>query len=94
MTPDHLVVSWRPAAGNPTPKCAPNPAYPDGMHADITRGAPHCGTVPLPYPAPCLGMYVVHCTICDHRLGITAAGRPDDPKTVTFACPLGGIRRA
>jgi hypothetical protein len=35
------------------------------------------------------GVWVVACHTCGLRVGITAAGRPDDPRTVRLACNRG-----
>lgn len=72
------------------PKCAPNPHFPDGIDANCTFGqAPSCST-PLPYPAPRCGTYIVECEICGMRVGITTAGRRDDPRSLTMPCKIGG----
>ena len=68
------------------PKCAPNPDYPDGIDVDVTFGArPACRST-LPYPARRCGLYVVHCLKCGANVGITTAGRPDDPRSIMLAC--------
>lgn len=68
------------------PQCPPNPAYPDGVDADVTLGArPACRSA-LPYPAPRCGLYVVTCKLCGANCAITTAGRPDDPRSITLPC--------
>jgi hypothetical protein len=67
------------------PKCAPDPAYPHGKDLDSSQGAPSCA-VDLPYPAKRCGLYIVECAKCGVRIGITTAGRPDDPRSVRIAC--------
>ena len=69
------------------PQCAPNPAYPDGIDMDATRGlpGPSC-KVALPYPAKRCGMYEVKCNVCGIVVAITTAGRPDDPRSLTIPC--------
>ena len=72
------------------PQCPPNPEYPFGIDADASDGADVTCQVDLPYPAQRCGVYVVTCAICGLRVGVTAAGRPDDPKSVKVACrPMG-----
>lgn len=68
------------------PKCQPNPAYPNGMHIDLTFGARRWCGVELPYPAPRCGAMVIECEACGVRNAVTVAGRPDDPRTVRMAC--------
>lgn len=68
------------------PKCAPDPNYPNGIDVgDIASTAPSC-LVPLPYPAKRCGVYVVECETCGLRIGVTTAGRPDDPRSVRIEC--------
>lgn len=67
------------------PQCAPDPAFPLGKDLDTTHGAPSCFTE-LPYPAPRCGLYIVECETCGLRVGITTAGRFDDPRSVKLAC--------
>lgn len=72
----------------------PNPDYPDGIDVNLQRspGAPSC-TTPLPYPAPRCGKFVVRCNLCNWTGIITAAGRPDDPRSLTVPCRLDGNPR-
>lgn len=68
------------------PQCPPNPAYPDGVDVqDAAPGVPAC-KVDLPYPAPERLVWMVRCKRCGYRLAITAAGRPDDPRSATIPC--------
>lgn len=69
------------------PKCAPNPAYPNGMEVDMSHGGRFC-LVDVPYPAPRCGVMVVECARCGLRNGMTVAGRPDDPRRVKIGCKL------
>lgn len=74
------------------PQCAPNPRYPEGIDlfdffADDGRRA--C-KVELPYPAKRCGFYRIECRICRRVVGCTTAGRPDDPRSITMACAIGG----
>jgi len=72
-------------------QCPPNPQYPNGKPIDLANGGfPTC-KVDLPYPAPECGVWVVECDRCDASVGITAAGRVDDPLCVTIACKKAGF---
>lgn len=42
----------------------------------------------LPYPAARCGLYLVDCERCGVRVGVTTAGRPDDPKSIRIPCQL------
>lgn len=68
------------------PKSAPNPDYPNGMDVDMSQGMPDACTAEIPYPAPRCGVMVIECGKCGLRVGVTVAGRPDDPRTVKMAC--------
>ncbi len=71
------------------PQCAPDPAYPNGKPIRLTNEAKatakHC-KVDLPYPAKRCGIYIIECERCGLRVGITTAGRPDDPTYIELAC--------
>ena len=69
------------------PRVAPNPNFPNGRDIDASNGQPSC-EVSLPYPARRCGMYIVHCKQCNELSAVTTAGRPDDPRSVKFACRL------
>lgn len=66
------------------PQCKPNPAYPEGVDVDASRGLPSCW-VKLP-KVETTGLFVVSCDVCDRRDALTAAGRPDDPRSYRMAC--------
>ena len=68
------------------PQCAPHPAYPDGLDIDASNGAEATCTVNIPYPAPRCGVMIVKCAKCGLHIGLTVAGRPDDPKSVKLGC--------
>ena len=77
-------------SGRGKARCEPNPDYPNGIDSiDIALGGASC-KVELPYPAPECGYFVVRCKLCGFSAAITAAGRPDDPKSVTIPCQLTG----
>lgn len=73
------------------PKGKPNPAFPKGVDLDISEGAERACSTPLPYPTghKSIGTWEVHCLTCGRRAMVTAASRPDDPRSLKIAC-LGG----
>lgn len=71
-------------------KCEPNPDLPYGVAVDATFGVGAGCETDLPYPAPECGVWIIECSVCGHRLGLTAAGRPDDPTKVKVPCKLLG----
>lgn len=79
-----LSVEWHDAGREP--ECQPNPAFPEGKDMDVSEGAPRTCYSELPYPARRCGVYVVACSKCGLRIGVTTAGRPDDPRSVKVAC--------
>jgi hypothetical protein len=68
------------------PKCPPNPDFPEGKDIDLSAGEPMVCTTQLPYPAKRCGMFIVACGCCGLTVGITTAGRPDDPRSVIIPC--------
>ena len=80
----NLHVTWH-GLGR-VAQCPPNPAYPVGIDVDGAAGVQPACQVDLPYPAPCVGRHLVVCRVCMVAAVITAAGRPDDPRTVRVAC--------
>ena len=71
-----------------SPKCPPNPKYPEGIVVDFSQGfgeVDRC-IVDVPYPAPRCGAYHVHCKQCGLVVAMTVAGRVDDPRTVVLPC--------
>lgn len=79
-----MKITWR--DGEREPQCEPNPAYPNGVDIDISRGAARTCLVQLPYPAKRCGLYVIECDLCMLRTLVTTAGRRDDPRSVKLAC--------
>jgi hypothetical protein len=63
-----------------------DPAYPDGVDVDLSRGVARSCRTALPYPAPRCGLYVIACRACGQSVVVTAAGRRDDPRSVAIAC--------
>jgi hypothetical protein len=84
---DQFTIKW--LDGKREPQCPPNPAYPDGIDIPSPRhgepGFRFC-TVALPYPALRCGSYVVRCNRCGLCVGITTAGRRDDPRSIELDC--------
>lgn len=68
------------------PKCPPQPQFPNGTDLDMSEGAARTCSMDVPYPAKRCGLYVVTCDKCGQRNAITTAGRPDDPRKITFGC--------
>lgn len=64
-----------------------NPRFPDGVDigAPPADGSPSC-VCRLPYPAKEIGAWKVQCTECGAKVGCTAAGRADDPRSITILC--------
>jgi hypothetical protein len=83
----HHTVEWQDRGREP--QCPPNPAYPNGKPlrlTDIVKArVKHC-KVDVPYPAKRCGLYVIECQKCGLRVGVTTAGRPDDPTYIELAC--------
>lgn len=73
-------------SGRGQAQCAPDPAFPNGIALSVGKSGEKACSVALPYPAPECGMWIVRCGECPMSLAITAAGRPDDPISVTFPC--------
>jgi hypothetical protein len=79
-----MTVTFHPS-GRGKAQCPPDPDYPHGIAIDFAQGRASC-TATLPYPAPECGYFLVACELCDLRMAVTAAGRPDDPTSVKVAC--------
>ena len=88
---DQFEIEWHDRGGPPQVK--PNPAFPDGVpEVDIARGKePNC-VVQLPYPTgrTNIGTWYVTCRLCRLRVAITAASRPDDPRSARVPCKIVG----
>ncbi len=81
-------IEWHDSARSP--KCAPNPRYPDGIDVDASHGAPATCEARLVHPAPRCGAWIVRCRVCGASAAVTTAGRPDDPRSLKLACKLAG----
>jgi hypothetical protein len=80
----HFDIDWIDHRREPKEK--PNPAFPEGIDIDLTHGAKTSCEVALPYPARRCGVYIIACKRCRLKVGITTAGRSDDPRSVKLAC--------
>lgn len=78
-----MKVEWK-GSGRKA-QSAPNPAYPNGIDIDVSGGKKACYTT-LPYPAKECGAWILTCENCGFSAAITAAGRPDDPRSVKLPC--------
>ena len=76
-----FIIEW--ADSGREPQCPPNPNFPNGI--DIP-GPDGCCRVELPYPAKRVGAYVIRCLTCGASVGVTTAGRPDDPRSCPVIC--------
>lgn len=82
----HFDIEWI-DRGQP-PRAKPNPRFPKGIDLDVTHGKePYC-VVKLPYPTGHInvGLWMIRCRQCHIKAAITAASRPDDPRTVRMPC--------
>jgi hypothetical protein len=80
-----ITAKW--IDGGREPQCPPDPAYPDGIHVDLTMGTfPSCKVKLDPYPTPRCGYFAVKCGKCGYAAILTTAGRPDDPRSVKLPC--------
>ncbi len=78
-------IGWQWRSLEPA-KCEPDENFPFGKAADMSMGAAEKCSVNVPYPAPGVGTWIIYCAKCEMSVGVTAAGRPDDPTKITFAC--------
>jgi hypothetical protein len=79
-----MKITW--IDGKREPQEKPDLNHPHGIDLDLSRGKrPVCETK-LPYPAKRCGFYLVVCGKCAQRIIVTAAGRPDDPRSVRIRC--------
>jgi hypothetical protein len=81
---DDKDIFWLDRGRDPTEP--PNPAYPLGIDVDLSGGQSQTCKVALRYPAPRCGTYVIRCRRCGLRVTVTAAGRVDDPRSITLGC--------
>lgn len=75
-------------SGRGKAQCPADPLYPNGKATDCSEGKTAC-SIDLPYPAPECGAWIVRCNACGMSVGVTAAGRLDDPISVKMPCKIG-----
>ena len=82
----HMAVKFFPSGWGKA-QCPPDPRYPEGviLKANVADDTPVC-TFELPYPVPERGFIIVDCERCGATVAISAAGRLDDPVSVTIPC--------
>lgn len=78
-------ITW--LSHNRKAKCSPNPNFPEGIHMDTPEKGEKCH-IDIPYPSPECGIWMVKCLACDRLDAITAAGRPDDPRSYKMPCKI------
>lgn len=74
------------------PETPPNPAYPEGIDVDATKGQRPACFVPIPYPTghENIGYWLITCRVCRAKGIVTAASRPDDPRSLMMPCKRRG----
>lgn len=86
---EQFNISFQPS-GRGKARCPANLEYPEGKNIK-TFDKKGC-VAKLPYPAPECGIHIVECAHCNTRIGVTAAGRPDDPISVQINCKINNIQ--
>lgn len=86
MEQESHIVEFLPS-GRGKAQCPSNPVFPQGIVVDISDGKIAC-TKELPYPAPECGAWLVKCVACNVSYAVTAAGRADDPISLTMPCKI------
>ncbi len=90
MPYSHIRVAWQPSTDDPPVPTADDVlaalAHPAGVDLDLALDATETCHTRLPSPAGAPGAWLVWCPICDLQLRCAARGRPDDPRSVRFAC--------
>lgn len=82
-------IEWVPRSGGRKPEVPPDPRWPNGKAIDMSAPElPRCrGDLPLAvWPARGLGLLIITCRRCGMSTGVTTAGRPDDPISLTQNC--------
>ena len=68
-----------------SPRIAPDPNFPNGKHIDSGE-RPACHIL-LPYMTEKnVGYWFIECQVCKTTAIITAASRPDDPRSLMLPC--------
>jgi len=89
MNSDQFVVVFRPS-GRGKARCASDPKFPRGKDVKMPGIYKNGCLAELPYPAPECGVLFVSCKKCGTQIAVTAAGRPDDPRTLEVPCSKSG----
>jgi hypothetical protein len=64
-----------------------DPRFPRGVTVDLRpKGVARFCTLPLKWPAPGVGSWLIECNQCGFTGVVTAAGRTDDPRSVHIPC--------
>jgi hypothetical protein len=79
-----FIITWNDHGREPTGD--PDPRFPHGMDADLSRGASRTCAADLPYPARRCGFYSILCRRCSYSAIVTTAGRADDPRSIKLRC--------
>lgn len=80
-----ISVQFEPS-GRGKARCPANPDFPNGIAVNAALEDELSCKADLPYPAPECGVFIVRCSTCGMSIGVTAAGRPDDPISVKIPC--------
>lgn len=83
----NLSVEWIDFGREPV--CPPDRRFPEGIVVDPSKPGEQTCRVDLPYPAKRCGCYIVKCSVCQIRVCLTTAGRPDDPRALIVPCKIG-----
>jgi hypothetical protein len=71
---------------NRKPQNPSEPRYPDGIDIDASLGKETFCSITFPHPTAECGLWIVECDVCNQRVMVTTAGRPDDPRSLKLAC--------
>lgn len=91
MEQEAIILEFKPS-GRGKARCPTDPDWPNGKDLDISNSEISC-KVDLPYPAEECGTWIIRCSACGMSLGVTAAGRPDDPKSIKVPCKERGAKQ-
>lgn len=77
-------ISWNDAGQEPV--CKPDSRFPNGRVIVMAPPGESSCAVNVPYPAQRCGSYLIVCERCGMSVGVTTAGRPDDPRRIIIPC--------
>lgn len=79
-------VTWD--DGGRPPISPPDPRYPEGIDIDYTHPGEKTCKIAIPYPTGHvnIGRWLIFCHECGLAAIITAASRPDDPRSIVLPC--------